>query len=71
MSVEIIILIAVMLISWLVFTWLIKVLKASISTALAIAIIVLILQLVFGIGFQEVWQQIVQLPDTLWRLFAD
>ncbi len=71
MSVEIIILIAVMLISWLVFTWLIKVLKASISTAFAIAIIVLILQLVFGIGFQEVWQQIVQLPDTLWRLFAD
>ncbi len=64
MSVEIIILIAVMLISWLVFTWLIKVLKASISTALAIAIIVLILQLVFGIGFQEVWQQIIQLPDT-------
>ena len=71
MSVEIIILIAVMLISWLVFTWLIKVLKASISTALAIAIIVLILQLVFGIGFQEVWQQIVQLPDTLWGFFAD
>ena len=71
MSVEIIILIAVMLISWLVFTWLIKVLKASISTALAIAIIVLILQLVFGIGFQEVWQQIIQLPDTLWQLFAD
>ena len=71
MSVEIVILIAAMLISWLVFTWLIKVLKASISTAFAIAIIVLILQLVFGIGFQEVWQQIVQLPDTLWRLFAD
>ena len=71
MSVEIIILIGVMLISWLVFTWLIKVLKASISTALAIAIIVLILQLVFGIGFQEVWQQIVLLPDTLWQLFAD
>ena len=64
MSVEIVILIAAMLISWLVFTWLIKVLKASISTALAIAIIVLILQLVFGIGFQEVWQQIIQLPDT-------
>ncbi|MGK7874259.1 MAG: hypothetical protein AB4426_13380 [Xenococcaceae cyanobacterium] len=71
MPIELIILIAAIIVAWLVFTWLLKVIKASINTAFAIAIIVLILQLVFGIGFQELWQQIVNLPQTIWQLFTD
>lgn len=47
--VELIILLASLLVAWLVFTWVVQVLKASVSTAIAIAVIVLILQLVFGI----------------------
>ncbi len=65
MSVDLIILIAAIFVAWLVFTWLVKVVKASISTAITIAVIVLILQLVFGIGPQELWQQILDLPQML------
>jgi F0F1-type ATP synthase membrane subunit a len=68
---QLIILIAAILVSWLIFTWLLKVLKASISTALTIAIIVLILQLAFGIKPQELWQQVIHLPQTIQQLLSD
>ncbi len=68
MPLELIILIAAVIVSWLVFTWLIKVVKASIGTALAIAAIVLILQILFGIGPNQLWQQIIYLPQTFWHL---
>ena len=69
MPVELIILIAAILVTWLVFTWLIKIVKVSLKTALTIAAIVLILQLAFGIGPQDLWEQIVQLPETVRELF--
>jgi hypothetical protein len=70
MPIELIIVIGALLVTWLVFTWVIKVLKASISTAIAIAGIVLILQLAFGIGPDRIWQQILLLPQTIWHLFG-
>ena len=71
MPLELIILIAAIVVAWLVFTWLVKVVKASIATAITIAMIVLVLQLAFGIGPQQLWQQILQLPQTILELFTD
>lgn len=68
MPVDLIIFIAAIIVSWLIFTLLVKVVKASISTAILVAVIVLILQLFFGIGPQDLWQQVTQLPQTLWQL---
>lgn len=68
MPVELIILIAALVVSWLVFTALIKVVKTTVTTAIAIAGIILILQLVFGIGYQDLWEQITQIPQLLWNL---
>ncbi len=68
MPVDLIIFIAAIIVSWLIFTLLVKVVKASISTAILVAVIVLVLQLFFGIGPQDLWQQVTQLPQTLWRL---
>lgn len=65
MSIELIILLASMLVTWLVFTWLVKVLKVTIGTAFVIAVIFLILQIVFGINNKEIWSQIINLPQTL------
>ncbi len=56
MPTDILILIAALIMSWLVFTALIKVVKTTVST-IAIAAIVLGLQLVFGINPQD-WHQI-------------
>lgn len=70
MPTDLIILIAALIVSWLVFTALIKVVKTTFSTAIAIAIIVLVLQLVFGINPQDLWQQITQLPQILWHVIT-
>lgn len=68
MPVELIILVAAVIVSWLVFTALIKIVKTTIATALAIAAIVLILQIVFGVIPQDLWQQITQLPQLVWNI---
>lgn len=68
MSAELIVIIAALCVSWLVFTLLVNLLKLTIQTAILIAAVVLILQLLFGIGAQDLWQQIIQLPQTLWQL---
>ena len=67
MSVELIVLIAALIVSWLVFAALINVVKTTLKTAIAIAAIVLVLQLVFGIPPQALWLQIVQLPQIIWH----
>jgi len=55
---EIVILIGALVVSFLVFTWLLRVAKATFKTAMRVAIILLILQLVFGIGPQALWEQV-------------
>ncbi|MBF2078979.1 MAG: hypothetical protein IGR76_10790 [Synechococcales cyanobacterium T60_A2020_003] len=60
-------LIAALLISFLVFTWLVSVFKATVRAAIAIAVIVLALQLFFGIQFPEVWEQVRSLWERVWR----
>jgi predicted PurR-regulated permease PerM len=67
---DLIILIAALIVAWLIFTWLVKVLKASIGTALAIAAVILILQIAFGVNPQQLWQQVNNLPQTLQQLLG-
>ena len=59
---------AAIAISVLVFTWLIKVVKATVGTALVIAAIVLVMQFVFGIGADKLTQQVWEFGQYLWRL---
>ena len=68
MPVELIILIAALVVSWLVFTALVKIVKTTVTTAVAIAGIILILQLGFGIGYQDLWEQITQIPQLVWNI---
>ena len=68
MPTDLVILIAALIVTWLVFTALIKVVKTTVTTAIAIAGIILTLQLIFGINPQDLWEQITQLPQTLWQL---
>ncbi|NES25124.1 MAG: hypothetical protein F6K41_41010 [Symploca sp. SIO3E6] len=65
---EIIIIIGAVIVSWLVFTWLVKVVKASIATGIILTIIVLLLQLVFDVKLSELLQEMTQLPQTIWQL---
>jgi hypothetical protein len=61
-----VIVLAALLVAFLVFAWMLKVVKATLGTALAIAAIVLAVQIFFGIGPQELWSQAVQLWNGQW-----
>jgi hypothetical protein len=62
---EIVLVIGAILVAWLVFTWLFKVIKVSLKTAFLIAAIVLILQFAFGISPQKLWEEILNLPQLV------
>lgn len=62
------IVIITLLVCWVVLILLIRVVKASITAAIGIAAIVLVLQLVFGISPFDVWQYITQGFQTLLRV---
>ena len=68
MPVDLIIFIAAVIVSWLVFTALIKIVKTTATKAIAITAIVLGLQIGFGVDPRDLWQQITQLPQIVWHL---
>lgn len=60
-----ILLMAALVVSFLVFGFLVRVIKAAISTAITIAIIVLTLQIILGAGPTDLWQEILGLWQQL------
>ncbi|WP_071789090.1 hypothetical protein [Leptolyngbya sp. Heron Island J] len=55
---DIVVVIGAIAISILVFTWLIKVVKATLKTAFLAALILLGLQIFFGIGPAAIWDTV-------------
>ncbi|WP_017652890.1 hypothetical protein [Fortiea contorta] len=54
-----------LIIAWIVFVILWKVIKTTFKTAVLLAATLVILQVGFGITPQDIWLQIQQLPQTL------
>lgn len=54
-----------LILAWIIFVILFKVVKITVKTALIIAGILVLLHLAFGITPQDIWNQIIQLPKTL------
>ncbi|YAI81909.1 MAG: hypothetical protein ACQJCO_09025 [cyanobacterium endosymbiont of Rhopalodia sterrenbergii] len=69
MPINLIVLVASSLITWLVFNWATKVLKASITTAFMITVIVMALQITLGISPQQIWNQILSFPKLIQEFF--
>jgi len=67
---NLIVLLAAILISWLVFNLLIKIVKTSLNTAFLIATFILCLQIFFGVSPREIWHEIVSLPQTIQGVFV-
>ncbi|MGD1857156.1 MAG: hypothetical protein ACFB2W_23225 [Leptolyngbyaceae cyanobacterium] len=55
---EIVVIVGAVFISFLVFTWLLNVVKATLKTAFLAALILLALQIFFGIGPEVIWDTI-------------
>jgi hypothetical protein len=60
-----ILLISAIVIAWLVITWLLNVVKTTLTTAFTVAAIVTVLYLLVGIGPQQIWDQILSLPQLV------
>ncbi|MBD2497023.1 hypothetical protein [Nostoc sp. FACHB-280] len=54
-----------LIIAWIVFTILWKVVKTTVSNALTIAAIIILLQVGFGITPMDIWHQIIQFTQNL------
>ena len=65
---EIAILIGAIIISVLAFIWLINVVKTTIKIAFLVAVILLILQIAFGIGPETLWNEGLQ---QVWQTIQD
>ncbi|MGP1374248.1 MAG: hypothetical protein ACTS3T_15560 [Almyronema sp.] len=55
---EIVVVVGAIAVSVLAFLWLVRVVKATLKTALLVAVILLGLQIFFGIGPNTIWQQL-------------
>ena len=64
-----ILLIGAIVISLLVFGFVLKVMRAAIGTAIGIALIVLVLQLIFGVAPKEIWETLQGFWENLLRLW--
>lgn len=54
-----------LIVAWIVFTILVKIVKTTVSSAMTVAAIVVLLQIAYGITPQDIWNQIIHLPQTL------
>jgi type IV secretory pathway TrbL component len=54
--------IAAVFVTWVVFNWLVNVLKTTLTTAFTVAAIILVLQLAVGIGPQQLLDTVMSLP---------
>jgi predicted PurR-regulated permease PerM len=68
MSLEIIIPIAAAIILYLLFTWLLTVLKSTIKTVLVIVAILILLQVTFGVNSEQIIQGIMQIVERVQKL---
>lgn len=57
--------IATLIVAWIVFIILWKLVKATLSTALTIAAILVLLNIGFGITPQDIWHQLTQFAQTI------
>ncbi|MBD2163484.1 hypothetical protein H6G04_03605 [Calothrix membranacea FACHB-236] len=54
-----------LILAWIVFAILWKIVKTTVRTALTVAAILILLNISFGITPQDLWDMIINLPQTL------
>lgn len=67
---ELILLVAAIAVAWLVFTALIRIVKTTVKTAFSLAAILFLL-LALGIGPDQLWQKIAELPKLVQDLLSN
>ncbi|MEH2327056.1 MAG: hypothetical protein V7K32_26540 [Nostoc sp.] len=60
--------IATLIVAWIIFIILYKLLKATMSSALTIAAILILLNISFGITPQDIWHHIMQFTQSISKI---
>ncbi|MEH2049440.1 hypothetical protein [Nostoc sp.] len=60
--------IATLIVAWIVFIILWKLLKATLKSALTIAAILILLNISFGITPQDIWHHVTQFAQTIFQI---
>lgn len=63
---NLILFLAALVVAFLIFGWLLKVVKATFSAAFTIAFIALILMVFFGIGPEQLFQEVQRIFQSIW-----
>ncbi|MGA7937339.1 MAG: hypothetical protein WCA35_27555 [Kovacikia sp.] len=63
-----ILLIAAIAVSFLIFSWLIKVFRFTIGPVIGIFVIMLLLKFAFGISPNQLWYEVREIPHLLWQM---
>ena len=71
MPINLILLIAALLVSWLLFRRLFTIIKSTVINLAIIALIIVLLQSAFGISPQELLNEIINLPQTFQNFFSN
>ena len=71
MPIHLILLIAALLVSFLLFRWLLTIIKSTVINLAIIALIIVLLQSAFGISHKELWNEIINLPQTFQDFFSN
>lgn len=66
---ETVLFIGAIVILFLLIGFMLKVVRAAIVTAIGIVLIVVILQLVFGVAPQDIWREVSGIWENILRLF--
>jgi carbon starvation protein CstA len=64
-----ILLLAAFIVVFLLLGFVVRAVKAAIGTAVMIALVLIVLQVVFGFSPNQLWQEMVNLWQGLWRQF--
>lgn len=67
---DLVLLLAAIVVTVIVFIGLVKIARATITTAITIAVIILLVQLLFGVGADQIWQQVSQIFQSIWQLIT-
>lgn len=67
MPVDLVVFVAALVVSGLLLTWLLRIVKTTITTAVTVAAIALVLQLLFGVGPEDLWQHVQGILQTVWQ----
>ncbi|QYO63501.1 hypothetical protein [Leptolyngbya sp. 7M] len=67
---DLVLIVATVIVAGLIFSLLVRVVRAALGTLITLGLVLLVLQFLFGISFNDIWQEMAQLWRNLEQAIA-